>query len=153
MRVWRLCRRRWAETALSGEGARLSGGRWNEKGQRVVYTSTSLSLAILELFVHVEPNEVPPDLVAVPIDVPDAVSRAAWAASDLPQEWRRYPAPASLRAMGSVWLRAKEAAALFVPSAVVPEEQNVLLNPLHDDVARMTAGPPRPFSFDPRMWK
>ena len=72
MRVWRLCRR--AHAAPDGEGARRYGGRWNQRGTALVYTSASASLAALEYFVHLDPEDAPPDLILVPGDIPPAVA-------------------------------------------------------------------------------
>lgn len=153
MRVWRICHERHVSTALSGEGAKLSGGRWNKKGDPVIYTAEALSLAALELFVHIGSEVAPRGLVALPVEVPDDLPRTEWTASDLPRDWRRYPAPARLQASGSAWLRSLNTALLFVPSAVLPEERNVLINPRHEDARTLVLGEARPFAFDPRMWR
>ena len=73
-RAWRLCRRRYAARAFDGEGARLSGGRWNLPGVAVVYTSATVSLAALEMLVHVDVGDAPADLVAIPLDIPGGVA-------------------------------------------------------------------------------
>jgi RES domain-containing protein len=119
----------------------------------MVYTSAALSLAALEYFVHLETAEAPDDLVAVPADVPDGVSRARIEARDLPRGWRRYPAPEPLAALGTRWAQDARTAVLIVPSAVIPAERNYLLNPRHPEFAGIRAGRPEPFSFDPRMRK
>lgn len=119
----------------------------------MVYTSEALSLATLELFVHIGPEVAPKGLVALSIEVPDDLPRTEWSVSDLPRHWRSYPAPARLQALGSEWLRSGRTALLFVPSAVVPEERNVLVNPRHEDARTLVLGEARPFAFDPRMWK
>src|SRR5260370_20880122 len=74
MRFWRICGRRYAAEAASGEGARLYGGRCNSRGVRVVYASTSLALAAVETFVNLEPNLLPKDLVSIEFEVPDGVA-------------------------------------------------------------------------------
>ena len=73
VRVWRICKR--AHAAFDGEGARLAGGRWNRRGTRMVYASGSLSLAALEILVHCDPALLPADLVAIPADIPDSISK------------------------------------------------------------------------------
>lgn len=152
-RVWRLCRRRHAATAFSGEGARLYGGRWNPRGSAVVYTSQSVSLAALETLVHLDPEDAPADLVVIPVDVPSAVDVREVAARELPARWRTTPAPAELQQLGADWLRRGDTAVLSVPSAVVPQERNYLLSPAHPQFAQLTVGEPEPFAFDPRLWK
>lgn len=150
MWVWRLTKPRRA--SFDGEGARLYGGRWNHPGLAVVYAAESLSLAVLELFVHLNPYDAP-DLVAVGAEVPDALPVRRVDRSALPSNWRRTPAPTPLADLGSGWLREGAVAALAVPSAIVPRETNYLLNPAHPDFARIRIGKPEPFSLDPRLWK
>jgi RES domain-containing protein len=113
----------------------------------------ALSLAVLECFVHLDPADAPTDLVVIPADIPDDVSRRKIAAATLPRNWRAYPAPDQLADLGTAWARASATAVLVVPSAVVPQERNVLLNPAHPDFDRIQIGGPKAFSFDPRMWK
>ena len=139
--------------ALDGEGARQAGGRWNHRGVAVVYTSATLSLAALEYFVHLDPQDVPGDLVAIPAEIPDTLARREITARALPANWRAYPAPDELATLGTAWVRARTTAVLIVPSAIVPEERNVLLNPAHPDFRRIRRGTPAPFSFDPRLWR
>ncbi|HEY1434359.1 MAG TPA: RES domain-containing protein [Thermoanaerobaculia bacterium] len=149
MKVWRLCKRRHA--AFDGEGARLAGGRWNPRGVAVVYASESLALAALELLVHADPALLPKDLVAIPAEIPDALRVGRVDETALGRDWRRHPAPESLSRLGAEWLERRETVALSVPSAVVPRERNVLLNPAHPDFRHVRVGAPDAFSFDPRL--
>jgi RES domain-containing protein len=151
LRVWRLCSR--AHAAFDGDGARRAGGRWNERGTALVYASATLSLAAQELFVHLDPAELPKDFVAVSADIPDSVRIKILGATALPKNWRRYPAPESLAAIGTAWARSLETAVLEIPSAVIPQERNYLLNPAHTDFVKIRPNRPEPFAFDPRMWK
>ena len=151
MRVWRICSRRYQR--FDGEGARRYGGRWNHVGTSVVYTSGSLSLAALELFVHVDIDIVPPNLVAIQAEVPDTLTIETVKIANLPRDWRRYPAPEALKDIGTAWAATGSTAFLAVPSAVIPEERNYLLNPAHRDFKRIRIHKPVPFRFDPRMWK
>lgn len=152
MRVWRLCRKKHA--AFDGEGARLAGGRWNRRGTAVVYTSATLSLALLEYFVNLgAADDAPTDLVSVAADIPDGVAITSVAIAALPRGWRRYPAPEALAELGARWVEQRGAAVLSVPSAVVPGERNYLINPAHPDFRRITVGRPEPFPLDARMWK
>jgi RES domain-containing protein len=153
MLVWRICKKKRVPEALGGIGAEQHGGRWNHKGDRMVYTSTSLSLATLELFVHLQPSELPNDLYSVTVTIPDSASSEKLTIGALPKNWRDYPAPASLQDIGSMWLRDRRSLVLLVPSAVNPEENNVLLNPLHGEAAAISDVRSQPFHFDPRMWK
>ncbi len=151
MRLWRLCSRHHA--AFDGEGARLYGGRWNHPGAPVVYTSESLALAALEYFVNLDADLGPADLVATRAEVPGEVAMRVIAPRDLPRTWRKYPAPGALRDLGTAWALEGATAVLAVPSAVIPQERNYLLNPAHPEFRRIRVHPPEPFRFDPRMWK
>jgi RES domain-containing protein len=151
VRVWRICSR--GHRRFDGEGARLYGGRWNHVGTSVVYTTGSLSLAALELFVHVDINLIPFDLVAIQVDLPDKLAIETVDIKRLPKDWRSYPAPEALKDIGTAWAPKTSTAILSVPSAVVPEERNYVLNPAHRDFKRIRIRTPLPFHFDPRMWK
>lgn len=151
--VWRLLSRRHTVHAFDGEGARLYGGRWNHPGTAVVYASLTLSLAALEVFVHVDPEIMPPDLVALRAELPAGLVIHRLTAADLPAGWRAYPAPEALQDLGTGWLEEASAVALAVPSAVIPQEEILLLNPAHPAFAELRRDEPVPFAFDPRMWK
>jgi RES domain-containing protein len=153
MLAWRICKAKHVASAFSGPGAEKHGGRWNYKGQPMVYASTSLSLAALELFVHLQPDSMPDDLHSVVATIPDELHFEEIGISSLPANWRDYPAPASLQEIGTVWLREARSLMLIVPSAVNPEEKNILINPLHPDADRITDIKDKPFQFDPRMRK
>ncbi len=153
MLAWRICRKKYASSALSGVGAELYGGRWNSPGSKMVYASSSLSLAALELFVQLDSSQTPSDLVAISFNIPDSVSRRELKVANLPRTWRRYPSPKSLHEIGSQWLEAQESLILIVPSAVNPEETNFLINPLHPESKRLGKPVRKPFRFDSRMWK
>lgn len=149
MRVWRLARR--VHSALNGEGARRAGGRWNSPGTPVVYTSSALSLAVLELLVHTDPDLVPNDLHAFEIDVPDSLASSLLDISTLPSHWRQIPNHPGCRALGDRWLEKRSQALLGVPSAIIPEELNYLINPAHPDAGRIRVVQSRAFSFDKRL--
>jgi len=153
MLVWRICKAQHIPNAFSGIGAEKYGGRWNHKGERMVYSSTSLSLAALELFVHLEPDYLPDDLHFVVAVLPDRASAEELKVADLPQNWRDHPAPTSLQDLGSAWLRERRSLLLIVPSAANPEEKNVLVNPNHPEITTLSHVSSKPFFFDPRMWK
>lgn len=156
--VFRLIKARRAAHAFDGEGARRYGGRFNPRGVAMVYTSSHLSLAALELFVHLDPGDAPDDLLAIAAHLPPGLEIARpgdgrHGVRDLPAGWRAFPPPDRLKELGTAWLREGKTVALAVPSAVVPREENVLLNPAHPDFARIEIEAPEAFSFDPRMWK
>jgi RES domain-containing protein len=151
VRAWRLCRKPHAAEPLHGKGGTVVAGRWHEKGWRIVYTSTTLSLAALELLVHASVAHAPSDLVAIEIEIPDDLKIAEIPAGALPRDWRATPAPRRLQQLGTKWLEEKKTAVLRVPSAVVPTETNYLLNPLHPDAKRIGVVRTAPFKMDPRL--
>jgi RES domain-containing protein len=151
VRVWRICQK--IHQAFDGEGARLCGGRWNRPGAAMVYASATLSLAALESVVHLDPEEEPENLVAVSAEIPENLRIRRIAIGNLPQDWRQYPAPESLQEIGTAWIRSASTAVLAVPSAVIPQEWNYLLNPAHPDFKKIRLNKAKPFQFDPRLWK
>ena len=150
-RAWRLTRTAYAASAMTGEGARLYGGRWNPKGGAVVYLAESLPLAALEVLVHTRSPEDLADFVKLPVAFPPDLVEAVQLES-LPPDWRSSPPPNSLKAIGGAWLERGASALLRVPSVVVPEAFNFLLNPVHPDMARVVVGEFTPFEFDPRLF-
>jgi RES domain-containing protein len=151
MIVWRLCRSIHAAGAFSGEGARRYGGRWNSRGVPMVYCSSSLALAAIELFVHLDPTQAPSDLVAISAALPEGEPARAIAQDELPQDW--WADPAGTRALGDAWIGAGSSLALRVPSVPIRAEWNVLVNPLHPGMAELRIDSPQPFVFDARMFE
>jgi RES domain-containing protein len=151
VRVWRVVPA--GHKTFDGEGTRRFGSRWVPKGLLAIYTSATLSLAALELFVHTDPDLAPADLLAISADIPDDLDVHEVKLSDLPGTWREIPAPTELQELGRSWIAAARAATLSVPSVVVPTERNYVLNPAHADFHRIHIGVVRDFTFDPRMWK
>jgi RES domain-containing protein len=150
MRFWRICRRRYAADGSSGEGARLYGGRWNSRGVRVVYASTSLALAAVETFVNLEPKLLPKDLVAIEGEIPDALEVARLDLKRIPRNWHEA-GNESLRRIGDQWISGGRTVAMLVPSAAIRGEWNLLLNPAHADFRKVKFDAPKPFAFDARM--
>jgi RES domain-containing protein len=152
MKVWRLCRARHASTAFDGEGARLYGGRWNQKGLPMVYTSATLSLAALEVLVHHRVPIPPFEFVALVADIPTRLKIETIRPQDLPTDWQADPAPVELQDLGSAWLQRASSLVLVVPSVIIATEFNYLINPRHPDFARLKIQPATPFTFDGRLW-
>lgn len=156
MLVWRLCKARRAATVLSGKGSQLAGARWTPVGLPMVYCSASVSLATLELLVHLDVSELPSEpYVAIELHVPDAQVEVVQA-SDLPPDWRDEPTALSdaqgPKDFGEAWYRSKRSLALSVPSAVIPHERNVLLNPDHHAIEQVTVSRTLAYHFDPRLF-
>ena len=142
MEVFRLCTAPFA--ALDGEGARLYGGRWNSVGRALIYSSEHLSLAVLEYLVHVEPDNLPASLVWLQIRIPDTVSKEIYPENSVPPE-------AIASKFGDDWIKNNRSLLLMVPSAVLPTEFNVLINPMHREMKRVKVINSKPYSFDRRL--
>ena len=150
LRCWRLVKERHAETAFDGEGARIYGGRWNSPGQRVVYTSSSLALAALETLVHLDPAMPLPRFLAFATDLDSSdIDHATLPATySLPGP---LPDLTETRRLGDEWLNKGRHLAFSVPSAIVPQEFNLLINPLHPRFNQLVIAPPVAFAVDTRL--
>lgn len=149
--AFRLFKTKHLATAFSGEGARLHGGRWNSPSLPMIYTASSLSLATLEVLVHLEEREVLLRLFSwIAIGIPEALLEHAEGAR-LPPGWDSDEAGGGSRSAGDAWLRGGRSAALAVPSVVTPGEWNYLLNPRHPDFGKIRIGESRRFQPDPRL--
>jgi RES domain-containing protein len=138
---------------LSGTGAKATGGRWNEPGVAMLYASESRALACLETLVHLNTGGLPLNRYLVEIEVPEDAWAAAQveSASSLKVGWDASPAGRVSIELGSGWARSKSSLLLRVPSAIVPEETNILVNPEHPDRGRLRAGKVRKWVYDPRL--
>lgn len=138
---------------ITGMGARIYGGRWNHTGYPVVYTSGSRSLAALEFLVHVPMALAPENLSIVEINIQENIEWESINESQLPSNWRDYPAPEQLANIGTNWIKSKSSLLLDIPSAVVEKEVNTLINPLHPDIKFVDLTNIEMFSFDSRLFK
>ncbi len=149
MHVYRISKTKYAKD-LTGEGARLNGGRWNHKLTPCVYTSASRSLAVLEYTVNVNADDIPRALSITIIDIPDnhilelPVPR-------LPGNWRDAPAPYSTRDMGTFLLKQNKYPVIKIPSVVIPEEFNYILNPAHPGHNAFSIVEVKDFIYDLRI--
>ena len=146
--AYRIVKTTRAHAAFTGEAGRRYGGRWNRVGTRMIYTAESRSLAALEVLAHLEgpargfsliPCEFPASLIEV---IP---------LRELPADWRSAPPPRALASIGDAWVTRGSSAVLAVPSAIIPQERNYLLNPAHPEFARVTIRPAEAFPFDERL--
>lgn len=155
--VWRIATDTPAYEAddMSGTGAKVTGGRWNTPGAAVVYTSQTRALACLETVVHVNAGGLPLNRYLVEVTIPDAVwANARWTyAVSLPVGWDAEPAGRASIEFGTNWIRSGASALLVVPSVIVPEELNVLINPQHADSLTIAAVKTRKWLYDPRLAK
>ncbi len=145
MRVYRIYRAERRDAAFSGEGAKITGARWNLPGTRVVYASSTVSLCLLELFVHVDPEIA--DISRLNLeyrwaDIPDRSSTLEIPEKNLPNDWKEFPWPQSTQEIGTKWMNEAEHLVLSVPSVVVPIERNFLINPAHSEFSKIRIGLP-----------
>ena len=149
--VFRLGKHVYRDQLFSGQGGLYAGGRWTPRGRPVVYTSGSISLAVLEYTVNYRRRGWVPATVLGRADVPAGVRVEIISMDKLPSNWFAAAAPPQLQALGHEWLERGETAVLKVPSAIVTEEWNYLLNPSHSDFRKLRISRPTPFNFDQRV--
>ncbi len=136
---------------LSGKGAETTGARWNRRGTPVVYASINIALASLETLAHLGVQGLPLNRYLVRIDVPADIYAARAVLDPLPPGWDAQPYGRPGVAAGEAWLRGATSALLQVPSVLVPEEANLLINPRHPDAAGIRAGIVRRWLYDHRL--
>gem|GEM_PF-89207 len=139
------------KTPINLLGSRLYGGRWNRKGIGIIYTSETRALATLEYLVHLPLSLMPDDISISSIEIPDNIISREILISDLPINWRSWPAPTELAELGTRWVLSNETLLLRVPSAVVQHEFNILINPSHPDMKQVTILNIEEYRFDRRL--
>lgn len=135
MRVWRITSKKYALDRLSA-GAALYGGRWNPVGLPALDCGASIAISALE---------------KLAVDIPDAAAIYEPKEDTLPVDWQRIPMSRSAQNFGGIWLRRKDTLAMKVPSVIVPEEANIVINPAHQDYSQVQLLVVRPFTFDFRL--
>lgn len=150
--AWRITKARHAATAFTGGGAKAYGGRWNSPGTAVVYTAGSISLAILEMLVNMQAQDLMRHYVIFPVSFDPTLMTTVNPAT-LPPAWRTSPSPASVQRVGDAWVAIAGSAVLRLPSVIVPSEWHYLLNPAHPDFASCTIGPKQRIKLDLRLIK
>jgi RES domain-containing protein len=148
MEAWRITRASKPADAFSGEGARLYGGRWNSPGIRLVYTAGSRSLAILEVLAHLTKSAPLNSYLLYRVECDDSLVQIL---DYLPPGWKSEPPSAASQSIGDAWVQSATHPVLSVPSAIVPEERNYLLNPAHSEFVQIVIERPVPYRFDPRL--
>ena len=145
MQVYRLTREKYA-TPLHGKGAALSTyNRWNSKGTEMIYTSENKALTILEVLVHLTENQIPNDYVLLSIDIPnDASMKTISTKNDL--------TISKSQCIGDEFIESNQYLVLRVPSAIVPGEFNLLINPFHPECKEVSIEQSEPFVFDWRLF-
>jgi RES domain-containing protein len=145
--VWRIVQVKYSENMFSGEGASKFGGRWNSQGTKVAYTFQSLSLAALELLVHLEAASVKNRFACAYAEIPEDILIESINTSLVNQSSKE------LQTIGDRWISSQSSAILSVPSAVISVENNYLLNPSHDDFHKIIFNQPQEFKLDSRLVK
>lgn len=150
--AWRLVKPQHGNRAdaFSGEGARLFGGRWNAPGTSVIYVSSTLSLAALETLAHADRRRFERDYISFKLTIPEVLVLEL-RDEDLPEDWRVRVVSEGARRVGDAWVKAQASVALSVPSVIVPEERNYLLNPAHPQFSELDIEAPKTFRFDARL--
>lgn len=153
MTVFRIERRKYLEHTLLGLGAKQSRGfRWNSFGTALVYAGESRALAILEIAVHLDiAADLPTDRVMVEIHVPDSVFIQRLSRKELPEGWNAKPPTTTTQWIGDEFVKRGEAAILKIPSAIISQEYNYLINPLHSDAKMLRVDKHYPFQLDERL--
>jgi RES domain-containing protein len=149
MLLWRIS----SHSELNGRGGLNAPARWHNQGRPVVYLAETPATALIEVLVHLEVREgrFPPSFQLLKLQVPDSVSRDRLAASDLATGWTEDLRIS--RAAGDRWLDECRSALLQIPSAIVPETENWMLNPLHPDSRLITIEWARKFPYDGRLFR
>jgi RES domain-containing protein len=153
--LWRICREtpKFKADDLSGGGAKAFGGRWHKKGTPVIYAATTIALATLETLAHLGDNIAIRNAFLVCIRVPESAwtKREYIDGASLPPSWLAEPPGATSIEFGDDWLKTNSTALLMVPSVIVPEEYNALINPLHPSATTITSSVVRQFVYDSRL--
>jgi RES domain-containing protein len=136
---------------LSGNGSRLFGGRWNHPGNPAIYTSENISLTVLEIIVNADKNHIPPGYYLLKLQVPDNLPVKLVTQAGLKEKW--YTDFEYTQFIGSRFLELGKEAVLKIPSVIVQEEYNFILNPAHIDFKKITLKESTPFDFDIRLLK
>ena len=151
IRAWRLVAAAYVDRIMSGGGAYRRGGRWNSQGRAVVYMSESLSLCVLETLVHVVKVPMLRSFKSIWMDIPES-SIHTLKLKDLPPSWKAVPAAQETKQIGDKWFDEKVSPVLKVPSTVVQDECNFVLNPMHPDFKNLKIGKVRDFELDKRFY-
>jgi len=148
--AWRIVRAARVDTAFTGEGSRVYGGRWSSRGIPVVYVSEHESLAALELFVHTMPLAPTERYFSFRVDWDDKLTEYC-PIRNLPPDWREEPPTSASMRIGDEWVQRASSVALALPSLLSTSELNFLLNPNHPDFRKIKVSAPVEYRFDPRI--
>ena len=151
--AWRIVKAKHANSAFDGEGARIAGGRWNRIGIPMIYTADSLALAILEITVHLSKEDLLQKYYVHMSVQFDSTLVTLLDLAEIPDDWDSLPPSESTQNIGTQWALSQKSVILKVPSTVVRQEFNYLINPVHPDFKKLSIGTPETVVFDPRIKK
>lgn len=151
--TYRICKTKYAETWFDGEGAFRFGGRWNSRGTRIFYTAGSLSLAALEILVHLNDEEILLSYSFAAAEFDESLVLPVEEFRALPENWSASPPPLEIQRIGDEWASAQASVVLKVPTSVLPVEFNYLINVEHPEFSKVQLGKPQTFTFDERLYK
>ena len=138
---------------MSGKGAEISGGRWNSKGVRMIYTSATRSLCTLEIAVRTPLGNTPVDYRMISIQIPDTVMTFTLNITSLHTGWRSFPHSGTTQQTGDAFISKNKNLIMKVPSAIIEDEFNYLINPAHPEISKLKIISNEPFNFDKRIFK
>jgi RES domain-containing protein len=150
LKSWRIVKAAYKNKAFTGDGARMYGGRWNSRGISVIYTAGSLALASIEMVVNLPSPKLLESFVRIPVRFKSNMVEEL-PVSELPPDWQSCPISPGTRDIGDRWIKEQRSVVFKVPSVVVPEEFNFLINPAHSDFNKIEIGSPVVYHFDPRL--
>lgn len=152
MIVYRLASKKYSND-LTGIGAEITGGRWNYKGTRVLYTADSRALCMAEIAVHTPVGIMPKDYYMITIEIPDYSQITQLETKILPKDWRKFPYSRLTQELGDNFINKNEVLYIKVPSAVVQGDYNILINPQHSDSDKVKILKIEDFDFDERIFR
>lgn len=150
MKIFRIAKTKYIRD-VSGEGARLYGGRWNQPGHKMLYCSPTLSLCLLEILVHLDLKHVDDSFSFFEAELPDEYFSPLIDQASLRADWRHNPPKEFTKNIGSNWIKSNKSTAAIAPSAILPYENNILINPTHDDFRHFKIVRVEELNFDPRL--
>jgi len=150
--TYRICKTKYAGTMFDGEGAFRFGGRWNSRGVRILYTAGSLSLAVLEMLVHLNNEEILLSYSFATAEFDESLILPIEEFRTLPENWSVSPPPLEIQRIGDEWAETHASVVLKVPTSVLPVEFNYLINVEHPEFSKIKLGEPRAFTFDERLY-
>lgn len=152
--VWRIAVEAptYAANDMTGTGAKISGGRWNSPGTPMVYASVNIALAALETLTYIRSSALPFNRYLISIEIPDDIWNQRLVVDPLPGGWDAIPSGITSKKFGDKWITDRHSPLLVVPSVIIPDEQNVLINPAHPDVGKIIATTIKRWTYDLRVF-